>query len=317
MSVPISEGMEPKYYVKHNDRIPADDEVDAILRRFPELPTHYIAVLMGSKPPAPRIYNRLAQRTANAKPARVPGGWEVAGPSGGLIQFRPVSDVSKHYSYCLNETGNRDTKQRPHRILESIVKASVEIGIESHQDFEYIAWLELMLAPSMPRELLDVVIEGKNPHLIPVDDGHLLPDGPPFRIYHKPTDTHINILDEVDRDTEPVTTTKKRRNIEEKFERYRAFFERSPRTKKRGYETHYGFGQCLVRFLTTSEANKQTMMRLYETKYGPSAHTLFATVKDWFYERSYPPADGAMFTCAYQRVGFPDYYLNRFYAMDR
>jgi hypothetical protein len=130
-------------------------------------------------------------------------------------------------------------------------------------------------------------------------------------LYHKPTNTHINVLDEIDRDTEPLTTTKQRRNIEDKFERYHEFFE------KQIWKSHYGFQNCLVRFLTISQANRQSMMRLWEKKYGPKQYMLFGTVKDEFYEQSYSPADGGMFTYAYQRVGHESYYLNTFHLMDR
>jgi len=283
------------YYIEHNDRIASDKKMDAILRRHPELPSHFISVLMGRQPLAALTRNRLAQRAAR----------------GELIRYDPKNRTSKHSSYCLNEPGNRDTKKRPHRILESMMKASVEIGVMQRPAFEYIAWDELVLSPSMPRETLDIMDRGKNPHLIPLRAGHLLPDGDPFRLYHEPSDSHINIVDEVDRNTEPLTTKEERRNIEGKFERYDEFF------KRKLWKSHYGFKNCLVRFLTTDEANMRGMMRLYENRFGASAHTLFGTIKDYFYEVSYPPADGVMFTYPYKRIGFPDYHLNRFFEMDR
>ena len=284
----------PKYYVKHHDRIASDDVMDAILRRYAELPSHFISVLMGRVPYAPNTLDRLRQRTER----------------GELLMYDPQRKISKHRSYCLNESGNRDTTKRPHRILESMVKASTEIGIRETTDFELIPWSELIIAGVVPRETLRLLDNGKNPHLIKLSDGHLLPDGDPQRIYHKPSNTHINLLDEIDRDTEPLVTKVKRRSIEEKFEHYKEFYERKL------YQSHYGFSNCLLRITTTNEANKQAMMRLYEDKFGPAKHILFTTWADWFYERSYPPADGIMFTRPYHRVGYSDYFLNRFHEMD-
>ena len=45
---------------------------------------------------------------------------------------------------------------------------------------------------------------------------------------------HINLLEEADRNSEPLTTAKKRRSIQEKFDHYHQFFRRDPHTRERG-----------------------------------------------------------------------------------
>lgn len=271
-------------------------ELDGVLRRFPELPTHFIYRLMKRESVNYALRTLLKNRT----------------DQGHLIRYKPLIDpdnkISKHYSYALNEAGNRDTTIRAHRLLESMMKASVQIGVMENPDFEYIGWDKYILSPNTPRHVLDLVDSGVNPHSIPISkDKHLKPDGAPFTIYHTPTDTHINVLDEIDRKTEPLTTTKDRRNIEEKFEHYHEFL------KNKLYKSHYGFRNCFVRFLSIQEARTQAMMRLWEKKYGAQKNILFQTVVDEYTATKYSSADGRMFTMPYRRVGYPDFFLNTFW----
>lgn len=282
------------FYIKHDHPLPSDEGIFALLRRYPELPTRDIIALLD------RDYatgeNRLSQLAHQGK----------------LIRSRSFteSNTSKDFTYAINEKGNRNTTQRNHRILEAMVKASVELG-SRNSDLEFISWQEMLLSPSMKRELLDIVDAGEDPHLVPLKKGHLHPDGAPFRLYHKKSDQHINVLDEIDRDTEPLTTTKARRSIEEKFKHYHEFFS------DKLFKEHYGFQNCILRFFTVDEARTQAIMRLYEKMYGKSKGIVFATIKDWPSpkERSYPKADGALLTIPYRRVGYPDFKLDKFYTL--
>jgi hypothetical protein len=231
----------------------------------------------------------------------------------------PKNKANKHDSYSLNEKGYRTTKQRPHRVYESLIQASTELGVLQNKDFEYLHWDKLKLLPSMKgKTALELMHEGKSPHHIHVDAKDFVPDGcGPNRIFHIPSNTHINVLDEADRNTMPVRTADDRRNIEEKFEHYREFIKRDPTTKEAAYTKHYGFQQCFVRFVTTDESNLQWMMWVFEKKYGKDYNFLFATWPDWFYKVAYPKGEHEtkMFRIPYKRVGYPDYYLNRFYEM--
>jgi hypothetical protein len=297
-AVPTEEGMEkPFYFIKHTDLIASDQALFALLRRYPELPTHFIVKLL--KRDYTTCANRLAQLAAN----------------GHLIRFDPHRDVSKHSSYGLNEAGHRNPTKRAHRIGESIIKASTEIGAQGNPDFEHIDWLKMTTMDLMRQKqahALKLYDEGLNPHLIPLPGGtHVLPDGDPARLYHKPTYQHQNIIDEYDRDTEPLTTKKSRRNIEEKYHRYRVFFS------DKVYMSHYAFLSCMLRIVTTNEPRMHALMRTYEKLYGPCKHILFDWMPDPFLAVSYPKADGASFERPYLRVGYEPYYLNRFFEMDR
>lgn len=284
----------PFFFIKHSERIPSDEAIFALLRRYPELPTHYIIKLID------RDYTTGANRLAQL--ARL----------GYLVRFNPRRDVSKHSSYSLKERGYRDTKSRDHRIGESILKASTEIGVKENADFEHIPWSEIQLSESFPRDTLRMIDAGKDAHLIPLRDGHVRPDGDPTRIYHKPSNRHINLIDEYDRDTEPLTTTKQRRHIEEKFKHYKEFYDRKL------FKSHYGFTNCLLRIVTVSRSRKLAMMRLLEDKFGPNKHTLFASFEeDPCLAVSYPKPEGTFFTTPYDRVGYSPYDLSKFFDMDR
>lgn len=282
--------MQPFFYIKHGDALPSDQAIYSLLRSYPELPTHYIVELLD------RDYatcgNRLAQLST----------------LGSLHRFDPKRKISKHSSYSLKERGYKDTKTRAHRIGECILKASTQIGVMGTKDFEYIGWRDMLLLPSMPRDTIRTIDNGTSPHIFDLSKGKLIPDGDPSRIYHKPSNKHINLLDEFDRDTEPLTTKAARRSILEKYEKYNELFH------KQLYKERYGFTNCLVRFVTNSEERKRAMIRLYEDNFKASRFILFATFKEDPYDAvTYPKPDGQFFTTAYERVGHSPFKLDRFW----
>src|SRR5262249_20393676 len=160
--------------------------------------------------------------------------------------------------------------------------------VNANIDFEYITWRQMLELPSIPRETLRMIDGGGNPNVFELPGGKkLIPDGNPSRIFHKATNKHINIIDEYDRDTEPLTTTKDRRAIGEKFDKYLTFFDKSL------YRERYGFSNCFLRIVTISRQRMLAMMRLYEDQFpkmkypdAPRKNILFAHFnEDPFYAR--------------------------------
>lgn len=278
------------------------EAIKQILRRYPELPSHYITLLIG-KP----LHTKGGHRRINELVLLTQMTVEKT-----VHRFPPTNDkdvnVAKHYSYSIEEPGYKDRQKRPHRLLESVVQADTEIGARADTNYEYISFNDFLAEPdALPRSLLDVVDSGGDPHLIPLNDSHLHPDGAPFCILNNKTLAHVNYIDEIDRDTEPLSSTKKRRTIEEKFERYKEFY------KDRVWQKHYGFKNCMVRWFTTSESRMHAMMRIAEPIVGPSAQYLFATTKDWINEISYARGNeiGETFRQKYLRIGKEPYWMNR------
>ncbi len=205
---------------------------------------------------------------------------------------------------------------RPHRVLEDLVKAAIELGAQAFPDIAFSDWGHILTFKDekgqsvVPTSTLATLDKGGNPHKIPLKEGAVIPDGRPFHLHHKPSDSHSYFLGlEVDRDTEPLSTTKARRNITEKFEHYEEVF------KRHLYESHYGFDNSLVLWVAVSEQRMDAMMRLYEQKFGkPCSYHVFMHWKDWFYEVSYPKlADMDLFTREGSRVRKPIYRLSEFW----
>lgn len=272
-----------------------------VLKRYPELPTHFLTRLIGKPELSSGGFRRMNELNQLKAMTAAHTLFRYSAPNDKDVK------VTKHYSYSLVAPGYKDRNQRPHRVLESIGQADTEIGVRADPNYEFIPFTDFLKKPdALPRPLLDTIDKGGDPHLIPLKDGHLHPDGSPFCVVSKKTDQHVNYIDEYDRDNEPLTTTKARRSIEEKWTHYHEFF------KDRLWQKHYGFKNCMLRFFTTSEANMHSAMRLWENKYGKCPYILFATTKDWINEISYPRGDeiGATFRQSYLRIGHPDYYMN-------
>jgi hypothetical protein len=283
----------PFFHVKHDNPIPSDQGILQLARDYPELPSHFFSTILDRDHST--CVNRLAQLASQKR----------------LNTHKPFIDpkrkISKHDSFSLREHGYRDTKDRPHRLGESLVKASTHVGVLQTLDFEYITWREMLQFSSMPRETLRIVDNGANPHVFEIGNHKLIPDGNPARIFHQPSNQHINIIDEYDRDTEPLTSTQERRTIKEKFDKYTEFFNRQL------YKERYGFIGCYLRIVTNGYERMLSMKRLYEdhfTSGSPRRNVIFGyNDGDPFFGRSYPPADGRFFTMAYERVGYPPFKL--------
>lgn len=283
----------PTYYIKHDDLIASDQAIFDLLspaRKYQELPSHWIAKFLG-RHPIGQLPNRLAQLTE----------------LGHLDCYKPNQKTSKHFSYASRALGFSKS-DRPHRILQDLVKASIELGVREHPELSLVEWDQIINATDkrgnfiVPKSTLDLIAKGKNPHLVPLEASHVLPDGRPFLL--RQGTKHLYVLGfEIDRATEPLTTTKERRNIEEKFKHYAELFGRKL------YRTHYGFDNAIVIFVTVNEARMHSMIRIFQDEYGPAGWPLFAVWKDWFYERSYPKPTGEMLTRLYLRPGRPPFNL--------
>jgi Replication-relaxation len=263
--------------------------------RYEELPTHYISSLVG------RTYNPFFYTQLKSLVERRH-----------LVDFKPNTKISKHHTYASVESGF-SKNLRPHRLLQSMVRASIELGAKADAAFRLEDWSAIANATDkkgrfiVPRSTLQLIERNKSPHRIAVGEGHVLPDGRPFLLHHK--DRHLYVLGfEIDRDTEPLTTTQTRRNIAEKFRNYKELFD------KKLWKSHYGFDNSIVMFVATNESRMHAMMRLWDDTYGSCTYITFTHEPDWFYEERFPKKDlGSMFARPHLRVGHPPFYLDKFW----
>jgi len=95
-------------------------------------------------------------------------------------------------------------------------------------------------------------------------------------------------------------------------------------------ERHWGFDNCLVPFLFTSEVKKHRAMQFLRAERGACPFLLFQTIPDYALLRHYPrpehyapdyhykdtephhPGNIRIFTNPWQRVGYPDFFLPTF-----
>jgi hypothetical protein len=98
--------------------------------------------------------------------------------------------------------------------------------------------------------------------------------------------------------------------------------------ESRLYERHWGFDNCLIPFLFTKEVKKNRTMQFVRKERGKCSFLLFQTIPDYgllrhyprpeHYDRTYQYKEGEpvhpdnihIFTNPWQRVGYPDFYLN-------
>lgn len=113
----------------------------------------------------------------------------------------------------------------------------------------------------------------------------------------------------------------------ETFERVEAHIRNAVEYVANGHgERLWGFDNCMIPFLFTSEVRKARAMSYLKSETGPVPYLLFKAVPDIGLLRHFPtpqeydgvdltervPATIHLFTTPWQRVGFPDFSLNTF-----
>ena len=253
------------------------------------LPSNWIHAFIGGD------QLRLAKRLGRL--AREPHGYLARRQD--WYKHAVYSRTSKADTY-LGEPRTRDRDPFAHRLLEDLVQASIALGANADSRLALVPWVALAATGKIPRSIID----STEPHSIALSDGKLVPDGKPFAIRNGDRWRFI-LGKEIDRATEPLVTAHARRSIRQKFERYAECFER------RNYQTHYGFPNALVLFVTISPSRMTAMMEVCREVIGPCSYLLFAYTKDWAREPRFPSPNGDMLG-PYEGVGHPPLHLADF-----
>ena len=85
--------------------------------------------------------------------------------------------------------------------------------------------------------------------------------------------------------------------------------------KRNIYTKHFGFPNCMILFITTSEARMQGMMQLVKEIIGDASWLLFSHTKDWSTEPNHPAPPLDLMTRRWKRNGHKDFRLDRFEEM--
>ena len=200
----------------------------------------------------------------------------------------------------LGERRSRDRDPFAHRLLQDLVRASIEIGVGADSLLRTVPWAELAISGRIPK----ATIESAEPNVISLRLGKLIPDGKPFAIVNGNLWRFVLGM-EIDRGTEPLVGAHARRSIRQKFAAYAECFEH------RLFTSHYGFPNAVVLFVATSEMRMKNMMQLCSDVIGSCTFLAFAHTKDWAIEPHFPSPNGDMLG-PYQRVGHPPLHLEKF-----
>ena len=264
---------------------PLDLDRFRVLAKYPYLPSHWIKALSGGS--EQRNYSRLARL------AREPHAY---------LERR--QDWYKHAVYTLTGKGYAAINATPdvtrdpfaHQLLQSLVEASFALEV---QDAEHLTWNDIITLGKVPFEAL-------KKRAIPLNSDKLLPDGHPNAL--RRNGKHLFYVKEIDRATEPLVASIKRRSIQEKFRHYAEFINRGL------YRTHFGFPNCIVLFITTNETRMHAMMKLAKKEVGDATWLLFAHTKDWANEPSFPAPPLGLYTRGWNRNGHAHFFLDKFDA---
>jgi len=278
-----------------------DRDVQALLKRYAILPSNWITAFVGGN----EIYN--ARRYARL--AREPHNM--------LIRYQAWY---KHALYQLKENHHSSTDDNPHKTLQSLAMASIELA--SRSDADVLFWDHIVALGHVPQTTLDM----RDPHRIPLLNEHSKGDVLPFMLRKNDRDLAVLTI-EIDRHTEPRTSSTNRRTIEQKLKHYQEIF------KRKLWRTHYGFPNSIVIFLTISQPRMNAIMEQANDSIGNVTWLCFAHTRDWGqsdpmkknFERHYPPAPGQapkhgiepfdLYHTPLKRNGHPDFRLHRFDTM--
>jgi hypothetical protein len=162
-------------------------------------------------------------------------------------------------------------------------------------DFE-----RLMTHPHVPAQTR----QASDPLLIQLKDAQLRFDGTPHLLIFKRTDGTSRTIGipgiQVDRGTESLPHLGKHLMHAMEF------------IENRHFELHWGFDNCVVPFLFTSEARKRRAMEFVRRERGLCTFLLFQSVPDIGLLRRFPPLDEHVFTHPWERVGYSDLDLSNF-----
>jgi len=285
-----------------------DVEIFKLLARYRYLPSDYIHVFLGGNTKALCRRLNLLSRKPNVYLARPPQQRECASAN-----HRPLI-------YELDERGVRELRQRAvsmppksyhrnfaHELMIAQVTASIELGTREHRHVRLIAWPEILASPHTP----PATPESHTPASIPVEFSFrkekvtlsVQADAQPFGLERVIGGSRSYLFFpgiEADCGTEPLDTIDAdRSSIAKKFAAYSAIAEQGI------YRSHLGFPNFFVPFITSSNAQMHSMMRLLEKMIDGhgSKMFLFKTFPSFTSFDPPPKAGGYMLSEPWHRVG--------------
>jgi Replication-relaxation len=293
-----------------------DIEIFKLLARYRFLPVDDIHTLVGGelKPVVHRL--NLLSRKPNLYVNRP-------------HQQRQAADANyRRLVYELDERGSRALRDRglpfltksyhrnfAHELMVCRIMASIELGVRADPSIRLITWTEILESDKTPVETR----RAERPAHIPISFSangesyrtEICADGAPFGLEANRAGKRTYLFFpgiEADCGTEPVTTSDfDRSSILKKFAAYLAIAEQGV------HRSHFGFPNFFVPFITTTRARMESMMTLLDrlTAGHGAKMFLFRTFPGFTSFEKPPASTGHMLTQPWQRIGYPEFYLNQ------
>lgn len=295
-------------------RLTADD-IAGIKKLNPELYTYLPAPVHHALVAPSKNYIRYAKRLATL--AR----WQITGKDKAPPYLQRHQVPYKHAVYSRTERGDRLAQEpAPHRskqpfahqLQQDLVKASIELGASKMPGFEVVLWPQIRDAGWIENRkqifVPDRTLNAPDPHMIKVPGGHVRPDEAPILLKYRGLQLFL-LGNEIDRGTEPLTTTHaRRRNIKQKHEGYKQLFD------GKLYSSHYNFPNGLVLFVFTSKTRMDSAIELQAQTFGKKCpYIVNYHWKDWINEQSFVTWDDYIFTAPGKRLGCSEFVLADFW----
>lgn len=285
-----------------------DVAIFKLLARFRYLPCDYIHRFIGGNAKALSRRLNLLSRKPNLYLARPPQQRESANAN-----HRPlVYELDTRACSFLRERGFPTPPKTPcrnfaHELMIAQIAASFELGTRERSHVRLISWHDILANPATPL----ATRQSSSPASIPVTftlrgervSLNLAADAQPFGLERLIDGRHTYFFFpgiEADCATEPLDASDSTRSsIAKKFAAYSAIAD------QRIYESHFGFPNFLVPFVTSSAARMHSMMNLLEKMVpGGSKMFLFKTLPTFNSVERPPKAGGHMLTEPWRRAGY-------------
>jgi len=296
-----------------------DLDIIGPLQTYKYLPSTHLVRFASNLHPQ-YVKNRLTVLRHEAKLIDCPpSSWHAAN-----ARYRPaVYQLTEKGRLLLQQHGrSRPTystsEEFKHEFGVCITAASFAIGAMEHSDIalhDHQAILNSRFCPAVTRD-------SKSPFAIPITFTYHYTVGNEAR--HKKLDTYVK------HDWKPFGFTSRASRSAQiffpgiEFDRHTESLDRADYNassiqrhiqsaralaSEDGYAAHYGIPNAFIPWVTISEPRMHSIMREVEkaTNGKGSKMFLFKTIPDFAGFESFPPADGAMLTTPWKRVGFPDF----------
>lgn len=281
------------------------DDIAALRKLNPELYTYLPANVHHALVAPNKNYIRYAKRLATL--AR----WQGVGTAAEPPYLRRHQVAYKHAVYSRTERGDllvrelnpfRSKQPFPHQLQQDLVKASIELGASRIPGFEVVLWPQIRdhgwIENGRRVFVPDRTLNAPDPHMINVPGGHVRPDEAPILLRFRGLQLFL-LGNEIDRGTEPLTTTHaSRRNIRQKHQGYKHLFD------SKLYRLHYNFPNSIVLFIFTNKARMESSIELQKHTFGNAcSYIVNYHWKDWASERSFVGWDDYIFRAPGKRLG--------------